>query len=317
MTKLNDPGCTVSNSNTGSPSCGFRPKNITWACLLPRAIELSAAEVATSAAFFTKMQAMVIALSTARAYPIGKLDNPEDKSEETVFEKTKYGSSLFVREGKYIWRFSIVDGCVGLLANLMSLNDTKAYKIIFADSDNTVFGTTSTAVTGGMRGFAIENIHFFPWKMNDGSKTTAYTFEVTLANPREMNQDVAFLKLASDPAESIKGIIDVVLELGTLTPASKITIKVIEKYSRVNLYGLYGALLNDENAWSVTKAGVAVVPASHALAATEEAIEITLTAPTGEHVFSLVSPSALDALGIGGPPDNGFESNTLSATFAQ
>jgi hypothetical protein len=317
MTALHDPGCTISRSNTGSPSCDFKPGNIIWACLIPKAIELSAAEVASSAAFITKMQAMVIAAPTVRAFPIGKLDNPKDSSEEPLFEKSAYGNSIFVRDGKYVWELSIVDGGLGLLGNLMAFNNTKAYKIIFADSQNFIFGTKSTAVTGGMKGLEIDSIYFKPWKMSDGSKGTAYTFTVTLSDPSELNQDVEFLKLDSDPDESIKGCIDVVLELGTLTPASKISIKVIEKYSRINLYGLYSTLLNDENAWVVTKAGAAVTPASHALVAAEEAVEITLTTPAGAHVFSLAAPAALDTLGIGGPPDNGFESNTLSATFVQ
>jgi hypothetical protein len=318
MGNFNDPGVAAALGNTGAPSADFKPKNIVWGCFLPKALELSAAEMATSATFFTKMQALVILPSATRARPFGKFDNPEDKSEATVYETTKYGSKLFVRDGKYIWRFSIVGCGVGWLSSLQTLNQTASQKIIFADSANVVFGTKSTAVTGGMKGFSIENVEFEKWTMNDGSKTTGYYFEITLANPEELNKgNCVFLPLTSDPAESIKGIIAFDLVLGTLTPASKISIKVVERYSRVNLYSLYSALLNDENAWVVTKAGAAVTPASHQLVAAEEAIELTLTTPAGEHVFSLASTSALDTLGIGGPPDNGFESGTLSATFVQ
>lgn len=315
-TALNDPGCVVSRINTGLPSCDFLPGPIAWACLLPKATELSAAEMTSSAAFITKMQALVIGAATVRAYPIGKLDNPEDKSEEPIFEKTKYGSSIFVRNGKYIWRFYLVNTGLRRLANLQAFNQTAAYKIIFADSSNTVFGAASTAVAGGMKGFAIDNIHFFDWKMADGSVVSKGMVEVTLGNRDELNPPT-FLKLDYDPDEVIKGLIDVDIVQHTLTPAASIIVQVVERISRVNLYSLYSAALNSLTVWTVTKAGAPVTPASIALSAANEGFLITLTTPAGDHVFSLVSPALLDAASIGGPPDNGYESGTLTATFAQ
>lgn len=315
MGNFNDPGVATALGNTGAPSADFKPKNIVWGCFLPKTLELSAAEMATSATFFTKMQALVILPTATRARPFGKFDNPEDKSEATVYETTKYGSKLFVRDGKYIWRFSIVGCGVGWLSSLQTLNQSASQKIIFADSANVVFGTKSTAVEGGMKGFSIENIEFEKWTMNDGSKTTGYYFEITLANPEEMNKgNCVFLPLASDPNESIKGIIDLDLVLVSQTATTAI-IQVVEKYSRVNLYSLYSTALNALAVWIVTKAGVVVTPVSIALSAANEGFLLTLTVPSGAHVFTLVSTALLDTASIGGPPDNGFESDTLTVTF--
>lgn len=317
MSILNDPGCSLTYVNTGLPSCDFDPGNINWACLVPKAHEFTEANLASSATFIAAFQALTLNPPATRAYPIGQLDDPEDKSEETVFETTKYGSKIFVRDGRYVWQFRIMNCGVKLLGKLMNFNQTKNYKIIFGNSKNWIIGTQSTGVSGGLKGLGIDNIQFNKWKLADGSKGTLYTFEVTLSEPSELNENIAFCHLDSSPNENVKGILDVTLTQNALVSSASIDIELTTDIGSVNLFDDYAADLDAAGAWLVTKAGVEVTPASVAQVAATKSIRITLTAPAGDHVFSLVTPAALAVLGIGGGSDNGYESNTITATFAQ
>ena len=130
MTKLNDPICASTGSNTGIPSCIITPKNIVGAIFLPKGTALTAAEVATSAAFITKLQALVLNPVATRAYPIGPFVELSDKSEETLYTTTGYGVKQFVREGKIGYQFGIMAGGLHLQKALRAFNHTQAHDVI-------------------------------------------------------------------------------------------------------------------------------------------------------------------------------------------
>jgi len=315
-TILNDPGCATTVGNTATPSCDLVPKNIIGAFLVPDTLELTSSEVLTSAAFVTKMQTLMTAAAATRAYPLHNLAPAGDNSEVALFTTNQVGDETFVREGKYKWTFELADGGAGLLANIRTFNMTKKKKILFYDSDYVVYGTKSTTLAGGMKGFKMSKFFASHWKANDGANPAKFTFDVTLADTKETtDQNLAFLKLAVNPAEVIKGVIDVDLLLISQTPL-KANIQIVERISRTVINGLYSTELTGVACWIATKAGAEVTVVSSVYDADLDLHGVTLTgAPAGAHVISLSAAATLEAQGVGGAPGEGYESSTVDVTF--
>ena len=314
MTKLNDPVCASVGSNTGIPSCIITPKNIVGAVFLPKGTAIAAADVATSGLFIAALQTLVLNPVSTRAYPIGPFIELNDKSEETLYTTTGYGVKQFVREGKIGYQFGIMAGGLHLQKALRAFNHTQAHDVLLVDQDDVVFGCDDGA--GGMKGFSIEEFYANPWKVTDGSNPTKFMVDFMFQNTKELNEDIVFLKLDQNFHSSIKGNIDVELELVSQT-STKAVIKVQTVGSKTNLYGTYSAELADLNCWVVTKAGASVTPSAIAAIDATEAIELTLTTPAGAHLFNLAAPSVLAANDVGGAPDNGYESTgAITVTFS-
>lgn len=314
MTKLNDPVCASIGSNTGIPTCSITPKNIVGAIFLPKGTALTAAEVATSAAFITKLQTLVLNPVATRAYPIGPFVELSDKSEETLYTTTGYGVKQFVREGKIGYQFGIMAGGLHLQKALRAFNHTQAHDVLLVDQENVVYGCDDGA--GGMKGFSIEEFYANPWKVTDGSNPTKFMIDFMFLDTKELNDDIVYLKLEQNFHSSIKGNIDVELVLVSQT-STKAVIKVQTVGTKTNLYGAYSDDLDDLAVWTCTKAGTAVTPTGVVAVAATEAFEFTLTTPTGAHEFNLVAPAALATGHVGGAPDNGYESTgALTVTFS-
>lgn len=314
MTKLNDPVCATVGNNTGNPTCKIMPKNIVGGILVPKTTAISSANCATSALFVAAMQALTLNPPATRAYPFGPFIEMNDKSEEPVFVTTNYGVKQFVREGKIGWQFGLDDGGIKLQNALRSFNNAKNLALYFYDAENTVYGVDDGA--GGMKGFSIDQFYANPWKAGDGTNPAKFLVDISFNKTRELNEDIVFLKLDVDPAVNIVGLLDVELVLVSQT-STKAVIKVQTASSKVNLFAQYNGDLDALAVWLCTKAGAAVTPTTLTAVAETEAFEFTLTTPTGEHLFNLVSPALLEAGGIGGAPDNGYESTgALAVTFS-
>lgn len=319
MNTFNDPGCVTTGGNTGVPSCDFIPKNIIGCILAPATLELTAAEVATSAAFITKMQALMVATEANRIYPIWNLVPESDKSEEDVFTTGPTGKSNFVRHGKPGWVFDNIAAGLFQHREIRKHNLTKTKKVFLVDSDYTVFGTASTTRIGGMKGFAMSKFFAKSWKPNTGAAETKFQIELILDDAKELNDTIQALTLAVNPQEVIKGLIDIELVLIT-QDATSCTVQAVEKISRIPLDQYYATELADLDAWVVVKesAGSAapVTPTLCAHVEETSAFKVTMTTPSGVHKISMASPSALVALNIGGAPDYAYESDTLTVTFS-
>lgn len=314
-TILNDPGCsTTTGMNTGMPSCVLIPKTIVGMILIPKTMSLSSTDLATVAATLAKLQEWTLNPAATRAYPIGPFAEVAPKDEEPVYNTTGYSVKQFVREGKIGWQFALPSGGLEYQKKLRGFNHTKAYSVLLYDADNVIFGCDDGA--DGMKGFAIEELYTYPWKPSDGSKPTQFLADLWFASTTELNDTIAYAKMNVDIAGSILGLIDV--DLTNVAQASAtVTIKVETSVAGVNLYDQYSDELADPDAWTCTKGGNAVTISSVTKDTTNKAFVLTLTTPTGAHVFNLAAPAALEALDIGGAPDNGYESTgSLTVTFS-
>lgn len=307
---LNNITCAATGANTGLPDCPYIPGKIVGAILLDKDFTFESADILTVAAFKARLQALALAAADERIFPIGPFEAITDGSEEPVKVTTGYGTEQIVRDGKIKWTFEIEKGGVQLMKALRKFNKAKK-RVLFIDDNNVILGYNGTA---GFTGFLLDQIYTQGFKINDGSNPSKFMIQFHLAKPSEMNDDVNYIDFGEDVLDAVKGILDVYLTK-ILTSTTEITISAKTVADNVDLYDSFDDEINAAGAWIVTKAGVKVTPASVAKVAGSKAWKITLTTPSGAHVFSLNTPAALAALSVGGAPSVGYESDTITHTF--
>lgn len=307
---LNNVTCVITGANTGLPDCPVIPDKIVGAILVDKDFVFESADVATVAAFKTKLQALALAAYDSRIFPIGPFEEMADNSEEESVTTMGYGGKSVARDGKYDWTFKMTKGGMYLQKALRKFNGTSK-RVLFIDDNNVIYGYNGTA---GFTGFSLDFFYAKPWKANDGANAAAFHVRFALSKTKELVDDVAYVDFSEEVLDAVKGITDVLLSKVT-SDSTSVTVKAVTAADGIDLYDTYDDEIAAAGAWLVTKAGVVVTPSSVTKVAGSKAWKITLSTPTGAHVFSLNTPAALDALNIGGPPANGFESDTLSHTF--
>lgn len=312
---LNNPGCATFGGNTGVPGCAFVPKNIVGAILIDKSKTLTAAvELVSVATLEAALKVAVNAAGTLRIYPVGPfIALAADNSTERSKTEKGYGTKSLAMRGKYNLSFEL-DFNMCLLQNLQKFNGDKSKKLWFYTDDMYLIGTKSG--TADIKGISLDYFLADDWKFSDGKEPAKMMVEFQMSNNRELNEDIAFVKMTDSFDDMVKGIIDVEVSLLSQGSATA-TVQVFSKCDKVNLYDSYSALLADANAWLITKAGAAVTPVSVAAVPATKSWIITMTTPTGAHLIDLVTPAALDTLGVGGDPNNGFESTgAVTVTYA-
>jgi len=281
---------------------------------MDQSVTFDSTDCATVAALITAMQAAGLATGLNRIFPIHKILNITDNSETPVKQTGGFGQEKYVRDGKYMWDIEFNEVGIGYWSKLRKLNDVGNLKVLLIFNDEYLVGTDDES--DGIKGLSISAKYFHPWKISDGANPAKYVLSLSLAKPLELNEDITYIKFGQSIEDVVKGNIDVELIL-VASDSTSVTIKPVTSVGKVNLFDTYAADLDAAGAWVVSKAGVAVVPASVAQDTVNEAIKIPLTTPSGAHVFSLEDAVALAALGIGGAGDGGFETEaTLAHTFS-
>jgi hypothetical protein len=313
---LNNPGCATFGGNTGVPGCAFIPQNIVGAILIDKNKVYTAPNLATLATFEALLKTGVNAAGTERIYPIGPFeDMPNDNSTERTKTEMGYGAKQLGKRGKYNLGFQFVKGGLCYLQQLQKFNGDNSKRLLLWTDDNYLLATKS-GTAGDIKGVGMEYFLAEDWKFNNGKDPAKMMVEFQLSNNRELNEDLAYIKMSDSFEDIVKGIIDVEVSLLSLGSATA-TVQVFTKCDKTNLYDAYSTLLADANAWVILKDGAVVTPVSVAAVAATKSWIITLTTPTGAHTIDLVTPAALDTLGVGGDPNNGFESTgATTVTYA-
>lgn len=304
---INTPVCVVGGANTGVPACAMAPDKFVGAILIPRSKTFTDVE---AVAIIRHLQAMCLAVASQRAYPIFRFEEIADNSEEETVNTLGYGSKQVAKDGKYDWTFRFLKGGLCFQKKLRAFNKADM-KVLFVDSNNIIFGTR--AADGNITGFSLDFFYAKPFKAADGSNAAIFQARFALSKPAEFNENVVYVNPGVDVEESIKGNIDV--ELVQLAVASgKVTVGVQTVCDKVDLFETYDDALASGDLWKVTKAGAVVAVTSVAKSATLPGWVISFTG-TGEHVVSLATPAELAAVDVGGTPDNGYESDSLTVTM--
>ena len=311
---LNNPGCASFGGNTGIGNCDFNLKDIQGIIVVDKAFTLLAATLVDVPTLEAALKVSVNAAGTLRIFPITGFDDPEVKSTEIGRSESAFGRSSLTRRGKYNLVSRLAQGGQCFFNELRKFNGDNSKRVYLWTSDNYLVGTKSG--TADMKGASVDFIHTHDSTLPDGKDISKTMLEIQFSDNRELNEDIAYVKMSDSMNDIVKGVINV--EVSKLSQgAATATMQVFTKCDKTNLYDSFSALLASAAAWNITKAGVAVVPVSVAAVPATKSWIITLTAPTGAHVIDLVNCAALDALGVGGDPDNGFESTgAVTVTFA-
>jgi hypothetical protein len=314
---LNDPGCTgVNSANTGTPGCAFFPDQIVGAILIDKDKIFSNADLTT---FIPTLQALCLAGSATRVYPIFRFDAVTDNTEDVSVKTLGYGGKRINKEGKYDFTFEMVQGGHCHNNQLRAFNNDNSKKVLFVDKNNMVMSVTDGGT--GMKGFSMDFFYAYPFKINQGEEQASFRVRFALDRPEEMNEQMVYFDAGESVEDAIKGLLDIEMyDLGAGSATNKHIIGVRTKCDKVSLYDAYSSTLISAFAtiFSATLAGVADNPTGAAGVPLLKGIELTF--PTvGVHIISMATPAVLAATPnfIGGTPDNGYECmETLLATVA-
>ena len=314
---LNDPGCAINSGNSGLPGCRFDPSLIVSAILVDKDKTFT---LSTAATFISDMQTLCTQTRALRAFPIHGFTNMEDKSTEPAFKELGYGSRQKTSDGKYDFVFQLGAGGHAYHSNLMHFNDDQTKRVLFIDSNNVVLGAKTGAAT--FKGFKMEFFCAPPFKMASGKDAPAlYTVEFALTNPRELNQDLAYFNLGTDPESAFQGLLDIeMVDLGAGSATKKQVIGVRSILDKVSLYDAYSALIvtNYATIFTATLSGSAANPVGCVAKPTVKGFELEFGA-TGAHIVTMCAASVLAGFAIGGAGDIGYDietAGTLTVTVA-
>lgn len=313
MAVINDPGCTVVNSNTGLPDCPLNPDKIVGLILLDKDKVFAANETLTVAAFITALQAATVAEGEARIYPIFRFDGMTDNSEDAIKTTSGYGAETFVRDGKYKLTFDMHIGGHQLQQKIRAYNKSKK-KVLLVDDSGVIYGTLTSA--GLLTGLSLDYFNAKPFKMNDGTNPATYSLEICLSKPAELNENIGYIKTDQDIEEVVKGITDVNVTL-VAAATTYVNVKVKTADDSIDLYDVYSENMHEITAWIIKNAlGAAITPSAHTAEAATKSIKLTATLTAGTYTVQMAPAATLRAAPIlmGVAPAGGFESNILTFT---
>lgn len=108
----------------------------------------------------------------------------EDVSEEAVYEQSAI-STMFVRNGRYAWRFGIKESLC-LHTKLYTHNSEGDVDVVLIDVFNNFIGTTNE--DGTISGFSIDLINAEKLKFSDGSVSSQSPIYLCLADNTELDE---------------------------------------------------------------------------------------------------------------------------------
>jgi len=309
MPELNSPGCTlVAGANTGVPNCYFAPDKIVGAILIDKNQYIAAADID---GIIATLQALTLASTATRVYPIFRFEALTDNSEDVVIGTLGYGGKQVARDGKYDFTFQITKGGSCLQNRLRQFNTTTK-KVLLVDSNNTIIGTVDA--DGNLWGLSLDFFYAYPVKMADGTNPAMYNVRFALSKPKELNENIGFVLTEVDVEDSVKGLIDLTLTSGAAATLGVAIVKIKTSCDNVDLYTEFSTLLADGALWSVKKDGAVVAISGVTVNATYDGWNVAFTG-TGDHVITLAAPSVLAAADVGGYPENGFEAGSITITM--
>lgn len=304
---LNELDCLILNGNTGYGPCYLDFKALGGGFIVPAGREYTPDETATPEAFLAALAADAKAdLPADRVYPLGKVFNFTDGSEEPNIQTGSLGDKVITREGDYDWTYQFIDGGFCLLKSLRKFNGTKR-SVIFYDINGVLAGTKS-----GVNMKGIPSMYYSaPFKIADGSNVSVYSSRF-IHKPAYLNDNPAFVRSTLADIEAIVGLQDVAIELVSRT-ANVIKFRLKTACGSVNLYSTLSAELADAaNYVAKTVGGAVLTITSVATDANIEGFTGTLDSSDPDYVsgvdvnFSMAAPSVLEGNGI-----VGYESNTI------
>jgi len=310
----------TAGGNSGVPSQEFNIGKIIGIILADPTFSVSTTNCGTSALFITALAAASLVVGTGRIYPIANLDNPTDNSSDPEKTTSDYGVVRFADDGSIDLTFEFMKGGHELNKNLRKFNE-RSMGFLLVNEYNQVIGTTDS--TGVLKPFTGTVNIFFP-KMATGSEVNKYRINLVWDDVTELADDLLFMQCSVDVMKTVKGIVDVTI-LETAHNATTVTVKLTTAYGAIDMFGIsaaYETALETPANWRLypVAGGADVVPSGIVYTAptgtdTVGTAVITHASLSASHYLSLDTPTVLAAAGIGGTPNNGYESNTITVAY--
>ena len=324
MSLLNSPRSGAAGyGNTGIPGKFVDPKNIIGMILANPSKKFIAADMLNLTTFKAKLQADCLDTDEAdRIFPFFKFNSWTDKSTDSKTETSGYDEQRQVAYGKYAFEAGYWNGGLSLHANVFEGFNGSNYQCYLVDRDNVILGRKNSS--GDLMPFT-STISFKPMTFGDGSKGANYSVFITLSNIEELNTTSQFGYMDCganrtgrfDVAAEILGNWDVVVAVAANIAANVTVTAKLLLNDNYNLYDYFADDLEEVTAWMINKVSDGSVVTISAVAKVAASKGWKLTHAFGGAVLiKMATPAILAAtpIFVGGPPNNGFESNVIPVT---
>lgn len=304
MSVLNKLDCATPTANTGVSDCALDIAAIAFGIAVPGNFEIPASQLATKELALAYLQNAVIENNQAlRIFPLPKVFNFTDNSEDATFQTGSTGVNAFVRDGKYDWMFQFTEGGFCLLQEIQKLNGS-GKKYLFVDEAGVLFGTRTA--TNGLAGIPLNFFRALPWKANDGSNLAIYSYRINFNAAYVNYGNAAFIKFNFAEVASLNGLLNVALSQLALRSAAVMQVGANVSCGGADLYEQYATELASVAAWTASIAGKTVTITSVVANPNLRGWTITLDATDPDYnanapvLVNLSGPSDLDQLGVSG-----------------
>lgn len=272
--------CVTTSANTGLTVCPYNPKNIGGVIFVPAGTVLTPTQVSA-------MQATVAAgvahnTQVLRWLPVARFTDVEDKGTDAVITESGYGDEVYVRNGKYRWKFMYTNGAMDLHAELSKLNGKQDnYDMFLMDgTNNAIIGTASGQAN--IKGFSLATLFAPNIKINTGGADTVYALEVGLDDSTQLNENWRVISVPKTIPilDTFTGLKPTRLEVVTELVGSTKTVVIRVWSGSVNLYDYYPTELATASLWNIQRNATGISTVASAVTAVPATKSFTVVSST-------------------------------------
>lgn len=274
MAELNKVTCGgLLKGNTGVPQCYMDLAPINGIILTPIGYTLTKAEIAST--LLSKLQTSTLATRANRIYPVLNFVDIKDNTEQPSYQTLGFGRKVLLKEGKYSFEASYLDGGLCLSNQLRNFNYTK-WAAFLVDANGVLVGTK---VGDNIMAIPLNLFYASPYGIATSSQAASYKLNIEI-EPKYLNEEIGFVQTKGefDIFDSVKGLLNLVIKTAVALTGGKVEIMVINSCGGDNIYDVYGTNLANITAWlsknATTKNGITITAAVAVPA--NKTIELTL-----------------------------------------
>lgn len=274
MAELNKVTCGgLLKGNTGVPACYMDLSVINGMILTPIGYTLTKAEIAST--LLSKLQTSTLATRANRIYPVLNFVDIKDNTEQPTYQTLGFGRKVLLKEGKYSFEASYLDGGLCLSNQLRNFNNTK-WAAFLVDANGVLIGTK---VGDNLMAMPLNLFYASPYGIATSSQAASYKLTIEI-EPKYLNEEIGFVqtKAEFDIFDSVKGLLNLVIKTAVALTGGKVEIMVTNSCGGDNIYDVYGTNLANITAWvaknATTKNGITITAAVPVPA--NKTIELTL-----------------------------------------
>lgn len=274
MAELNKVTCGgLLKGNTGVPQCYMDLAPINGIILTPIGYTLTKAEIAST--LLSKLQTSTLATRANRIYPVLNFVDIKDNTEQPSYQTLGFGRKVLLKEGKYSFEASYLDGGLCLSNQLRNFNYTK-WAAFLVDANGVLVGTK---VGDNIMAIPLNLFYASPYGIATSSQAASYKLNIEI-EPKYLNEEIGFVQTKGefDIFDSVKGLLNLVIKTAVALTGGKVEIMVINSCGGDNIYDVYGTNLANITAWvaknATTKNGITITAAVTVPA--NKTIELTL-----------------------------------------